>query len=353
MSDTSFPRTRLSDVADVAGVSLATASKALNGRSDVSATTRARVARAAQELGYSAGAGSYPMVTLVADEMRTTYTLEILRGAITEAMRSGVGLMTFYTPQDDIGDQPLPLSDEWFDLIRTHELVGVVVVTARLDERQLGKAREKGHLLVAIDPANALPPSVPSIGSTNWNGGVQATQHLIDLGHRRIGYIGGPEESVPARERLQGYLSALSMNDIEMDPRLVVGDSFSWSRGVELATALLSFPPNMRPTAIFGVADNVALGAYEAARRLNLRVPDDVSIVGFDDSLTALHAAPGLTTVRQSLEEMGAASIRYLVDRRAGRGTTDGPIRLATHMVIRESTTVPLSDSTLVSGAGR
>lgn len=335
------PRTRLGDVAERAGVSLATASKALNGRADVSARTRAKVASAAQELGYASGSGSYPMVALVADELRTTYTLEILRGAITESMGGGVGLMTFYTPETQLAEHPTPLSDEWFDLIRTHELVGVIVVTARLDPHQLAKGRETGHPLVAIDPANALPPWVPSIGSTNWNGGVQATQHLIDLGHRRIGYISGPQESVPATERRQGYLSALGMNHIPVDSRLVVGDSFSRQSGVEHTMALLSLPEEIRPTAIFGAADNIALGAYEAARRLGLSIPHDVSIVGFDDSLIAHHSTPGLTTVRQSLEEMGAAAVRYLINRRAGRGTTDGPIRLATEMVIRESTAPP------------
>lgn len=341
MTDSPATRTRLGDVARRAGVSVATASKALNGRSDVSARTRARVASAADELGYVTSAGSYPLVALVADEMRTTYTLEVLRGAITAAMDAGVGLMTLYTPDEGTRDQPVPLSDEWFDLIRTHDLVGVIVVTARLTDRQLAKAQEKGQLLVAIDPANALPATVPSIGSTNWNGGVDATQHLVDLGHRRIGYISGPTESVPATERLQGYLSALAMNDIAFDPRLVVGNSFTRQCGLDQTLRLLSLPDP--PTAIFCAADNVALGAYEAARRRHLSIPGDLSIVGFDDSLIAHHSTPGLTTVRQSLEEMGAAAVRYLVDRRAGRTTTGGPIRLATRLVIRESTAPPAS----------
>lgn len=334
------------DVAKGAGVSISTASKALNGRSDVSAATRRRVLAAASEVGYQAGTfgdTEYPLIALVADELLTTYTLEVIRGAATAAINAGVGLLTLYTPSHPADGGPAPLTNEWFDILRTRHFVGLIVVTAELSERHMDKAAQTGIELVVIDPANPLPLTATSIGSTNWNGGVEATQHLVDLGHRRIGYIGGPEKSVPARERFQGYLSALAMNGIKADSALLRTSDFSRESGLKAGAELLRLPAGSRPTAIFGVADNAALGAYEAARRMGLNIPDDLSVVGFDDSLIARNATPGLTTVHQSLEAMGSTAVRTLVDRAAGRPTTSGPIRLATRLVVRESTAPPVT----------
>ncbi len=339
-------KTRLVDVARAAGVSIATASKAINGRADVSAATRRKVLAAASEVGYQSGThgnAEYPLIALVADELITTYTLEVIRGAATAAIEGGVGLLTLYTPLRRKEGVPVPLTDEWFDLLRTRHFVGVIVVTAELSERQLAKAQQTGIELVVIDPANPLPATATSIGSTNWNGGVEATQHLIDLGHRRIAYVGGPEKSVPSRERYQGYLSGMAMNGITPEPNLVRGSDYSRESGLKAATELLGLPSRSRPTAIFAVADNAALGVYEAARRMGMSVPEDLSVVGFDDSLIARNATPGLTTIHQSLEGMGSTAVRTLIDRAAGRPTTVGPIRLATHLVVRESSAPPLT----------
>lgn len=333
-------------MAKAAGVSIATASKALNGRSDVSATTRRNVLAAASRVGYEPGAygdAEYPLIALVADELMTTYTLEVIRGAATSAIEAGVGLLTLYTPPEQVKRVPVPLSDEWFDILRTRHFVGVIVLTAELSEHQLGKAAQTGIEMVVIDPANPLPSTATSIGSTNWNGGVEATQHLVDLGHRRIAFVGGPEKSVPSRERFQGYLSGHAMNGITPDPDLVRGSDYSRESGLKAATELLKLPPRTRPTAVFAVADNAALGVYEAARRMGLSVPDDLSVVGFDDSLIARNATPGLTTIHQSLEGMGSTAVRTLIDRAAGRPSTTGPIRLATRLVVRESTAPPVT----------
>lgn len=335
-------RTRLDDVARHAGVSRATASKAVNGRTDVSAATRARVLAAADELGYVSTNGehrhTYPLIALVADNLTSTYTLDILRGAATTAMAHGVGLLSLYTPPETVHRDPLPLEDQWFEMVKAQDYVGVIVVTSRLSSGQLAKVRELGIALVSIDPANAMPPDFTSIGATNWNGGVEATTHLIEQGHRRIGFIRGTPGSVPATERLQGYLSALSMNELPHDPRLVAGEEFSHEGGLRAGLELLSLPEGIRPTGIFAACDDAAMGVLEAARQLGMSVPRDVSVVGFDDTLVAGLSTPGLTTVRQPLEDMGAAAVRSLMDRRAGRPTTTGPMRLATQLVVRGST---------------
>ncbi|WP_461108004.1 LacI family DNA-binding transcriptional regulator [Tessaracoccus terricola] len=342
MSELNGERVRLDDVARHAGVSRATASKAVNGRVDVSTATRARVLAAAEALGYVPTGGeqrnSYPLIALVADNLTTTYTLDILRGAATTAMAHGVALVSLYTPPNRVHHDPVPLEDQWFEMIKAQDYVGVIVVTSRLSSRQLAKVRELGIGLVSIDPANAMPPDFTSIGATNWNGGVEATQHLIEQGHTRIGFVRGTPGSVPATERLQGYLSALSMNELPHDPRLVAGEEFSHEAGVRAGLELLSLPEDVRPTGIFAANDDAALGVFQAARQLGMSVPRDVSVVGFDDTLIAGLSAPGLTTVRQPLEDMGSAAVRSLIDRRAGRPTTTGPMRLATQLVVRGST---------------
>ena len=335
---------RLSDVASKADVSRATASKAVNGRRDVAEATRARVLAAAKELGYAVRAPedpTRPLIALVSDDLRSTYSLDVLRGATKAAMERGVGLVSMYTPPEPLGTQPNPLEDGWFESISSQGWLGVVVVTSKLSSHQLEKAQRLGLALVAIDPANRMPPDFISIGATNWNGGVEATQHLVDLGHRRIGFVRGTTGSVPATERLQGYLSALTMNELPHDARLVAGNRFSHENGRDAGRKLLSLPAAIRPTGIFACSDDMALGVFEAARQLGLSVPGDVSVVGFDDTIVASLATPGLTTVRQPLEDMGAAGIRWLMDLHDGGSTTPGPVRLATSLVVRDSTAPP------------
>ncbi len=337
------PRTTLSEVASAAGVSKGTASKALNNRSDVNPETRRKVLSTARDLGYHTPppvkALTYPSVALVADNMTTFYTLEIMKGAATAALESGVALATSYTPVPGTYPRPVPLEDEWFDMVKASGYLGVIVLTLQLSSRHIAKAAELDLPLVAIDPANALPPHVTSIGATNWNGGLEATRHLISLGHTRIAYIQGKEASVPSRERLEGYLSALRMNNISPRTDLVVGNDFSYETGLTAGRELLTRPIDERPTAVFAGSDNSALGVYEAARELGLRVPDDVSVIGFDDTLMASWATPRLTTIRQPLHDMGAAGIRTVMDLAQGRPlTAAGHIRVSTTLILRDST---------------
>lgn len=338
-------RVRLDEVAARADVSKATASKALNAKADVSAATRAKVLAAAEELGYvrsdgDPGAGYRP-AALVADGLTTTYTLEVIRGAVDAAMAAGVALVTQHATAEDEPVHRTPLSDEWFDLLKANRFMGAIVITTRLSGHQLAKAREIGLPLVAIDPANQLPPSVASIGATNWNGGVDATNHLLGLGHLRIAFIKGPRNSVPSNERLQGYLSALGMAGIAPRADLVVGAEYSYEEGLAAGRALLALPADRRPTAVFAASDTSALGVVEAAREAALRVPDDLSVVGFDDTFLAELGTPQLTTVHQPLAAMGAAAVRLLVALDRREPATLGPIRLATELIVRGSTAPP------------
>lgn len=340
----------LNDIAHAAGVSKATASKALNGRKDVSQATRERVLAACEELGYSrrhaapsptAGPGSQrPTIALVADNLETTYSLEVLKGASTAAMRLGADLLLFHSSfSEDERPDPEPLTRAWVDLIASRGAVGVITLTspssAELD-RRLCTAR-LSH--VAIDPASPPAPGSESIGATNWNGGVEATRHLLALGHSRIAYIDGPENSVPNHERREGYISALRMAGVEYRPDLVDGGAFSYENGRDAGRRLLGRSSDERPTAIFAANDVNAIGVYEAARQLGIRIPYDLSVIGFDDTDLARWATPRLTTVHQPLLEMGARAVSAILSTTNGdRALGAGPIELRTRLVVRDST---------------
>lgn len=333
----------LADVAALAGVSKSAASKALNDRNDVSEETKERVLEACKELGYDhlpklLGPTRYRMVALVSDDLSANYTIEILKGAATAALDLGVALATSYIP-DPERRQPAPLSDTWLRLMARSHCLGVITVTTTITREQQRIAHLLGLPVLTIDPAAPIPAGVACIGSTNWNGGLEATQHLISLGHRRIALITGQRSSLPACERHQGYLSALSMEKIPVDEGLIRFGDFSFDAGLTHGRELLSLPKHRRPTAIVAGCDTTAMGVFEAGRELGLRFPDDVSVVGFDDTDIAQWTSPRLTTIRQPLFRMGGEAVRMIVDASKGRSLlTSTPMRLSTRLVVRDST---------------
>ena len=168
-------------------------------------------------------------------------------------------------------------------------------MTTEITPKQSRAFREAGLCLVAIDPPNALDDSLVSVGSTNFIGGTQATNHLIGLGHRRIAVAGGPIHSSVARERVHGYRSALEAADIVYDDALTRRGEFDLLRPGS-RWAWRCWPSVDPPTAIVAGCDSTALGVLEAARRLGVLIPQDLSVVGFDDSPAAVSSAPPLTT---------------------------------------------------------
>lgn len=332
-------RVTLDDVAGAAGVSKATVSKALNGRKDVSARTRSLVRRTAADLGYGGRrlvAVDLPNVAVVTDTFDTLYTLQILNGAAQECARRGYALTATYILVDTPARRMPPLSDEWLRTITAQGYVGLVLVTTEVSDHLVTLCQDLGLPLAVIDPTNRTRPDVYSIGATNWNGGLDAVQHLVSLGHRRIAFVSGPPQSQPSLERHQGYLSGLRINGIEPDAELTVGSDFTFEAGLEAARSLLSREADTRPTAFFAGSDWSAMGVLEGVRELGLRVPDDVSVVGFDDTALAMSSAPRLTTVHQPLQDMGAAAVRTLADLRSDI-TPTGAMKLNTRLVVRDS----------------
>ena len=332
-------RVTLAEIAGEAGVSLATVSKVLNGRSDVSPTTRARVERLLHGNGYlrrasPAGSAGARMIELVFHELESEWAIEIIRGVERVTREAGISLIL-----TESGDRHSP-GHAWIDGVLRRWPIGVILVFSDLAPEEKHKLRSRGVNFVVVDPADEPEPDVASIGSANWAGGLAAAQHLIALGHTRIGMISGPEDMLCSVARVDGYRSALERAGIGFDPSLLAVGDFHVAGGRRAAAQLLDL--DEPPTAIFAGSDLQALGVYEAARPRGVRIPEDLSVVGYDDLRIARWVGPPLTTIRQPLTEMAETAARMLI-----RMTEDpdAPLNqrfdLATSLVVRESTAPP------------
>ena len=231
---------------------------------------------------------------------------------------------------------------EWVEGVLRRRPLGVVLVFSTLPDELKKKLWSRAIPFVIMDPAGDPEPDVPSVGSANWAGGLAATRHLIDLGHRRVGVITGPEDMLCSLARLDGFRSALGMAGITADPALVRYGDFHVASGRTHALDLLRTPD--RPTAIFAGSDLQALGVLEAARLLGLQVPEDLSVVGYDDIPLAQWSSPALTTVNQPLVQMAEEAAQMLLRLRGSERSDAQPdtrIEFGTRLVVRDSTTTP------------
>jgi LacI family transcriptional regulator len=188
---------------------------------------------------------------------------------------------------------------------------------------------------VVIDPLSDPPPGVASVGTTNWAGAYEATTHLLELGHRRSALVTGPPHHLYSRARIAGYRSAMAAAGAEVVPELLRHGTYDRASGAEQVRALTRLPEP--PTALFICSDHMAIGGYEALAGAGLRVPADVSVVGFDDLPEARWVSPALTTVRQPLKEMGGSALRTLVRLMNGEELESPRVELATTLVVRDS----------------
>jgi len=330
-------RATLATVAASAGVSVATVSKVLNGRSDVAQATRDRVQTVLQEHDYvsssrrSAAAGRATVQVLFDGDLNA-YSTEILQGVLNTAAEVGVAVAVAMRGAGPGADRPVPWARELASAGRR----AVIAVTSELTSAHLTALARVHVPLVVIDPLNKPAARVTSVGSTNFTGGVAATEHLLSLGHRRIGHVGGPATAACSQARMHGYLAAMDAGGAEVLPGHVRTGGFLYHDGVVGGAALLDLPKP--PTAVFAGSDETALGVMEAARARGLRVPDDLSVVGFDDTQLARMASPPLTTVRQPLRQMGSVALRTALHLASGERVDSHHVELATELVVRGST---------------
>ena len=327
-----------------AGVSIATVSKVVNGRTDVGPATRQRIEQLLKEHEYVAPRretgrpSSRPTVELVFDGKLNAYGVEIIQGVLEAAGDVATAVVMSLRPR---GHQHAPQErlTAW-----ARELAGagrraVIAVVNDLTAGDLAALARARLPLVVIDPLNLPQARVTSVGSTNFAGGLVATQHLLGLGHRRIAFVGGPLSAACNQARMHGFRAAMEAEGASVSDEYVRNGRFMYEDGVALGALVLDLPA--RPTAVFAASDETAAGVIEAARARGLRIPEDLSVVGFDDTQVARFASPPLTTVRQPLREMGGVALRTALRLAAGEQLESHHVELATDLVVRDSTAPP------------
>ncbi|WP_433428317.1 LacI family DNA-binding transcriptional regulator [Nonomuraea sp. CA-141351] len=332
VEDPATPLPKLALIAREAGVSVATVSKALNGRPDVSAQTRRLIAEVLERLGYprqrlKPAKGS--LVDVVLQGLGSAYALAILEGVEEAAWRLGVDLVLSAVVDRTKHGQPPPA---WMDRISARDSAGVLLVRTMPTATQRTWMADHGIPAVIVEPPRNAPHNMPVVASTNLAGARAATEHLIGLGHERIAIVTGRPGVPSARERRAGYRRAMGAAGLKVDPRWEVCGYFQREDALTATRAMLASLPEP-PTAVFACSDVMALGVYQALGERGLQVPDDVSVVGFDDSLAAVHATPELTTVRQPWPELGAAGLTALLS-----GRPPARVEMPTTLVVRSST---------------
>ncbi|GLZ81696.1 LacI family transcriptional regulator [Actinorhabdospora filicis] len=338
-------RATIADVAARANVSSATVSRALAGNYPVAKDTRERIEAAVSALGYVVNAQARALagqatrtVGIIIQEIVDPFYAFVARGVEQEAAVTGRLCLVCCTH----GDPRQELA--FIDLLHEQRADAVILVGGAIsDKRHAGEIMARGASLrqhggLLIHCGRATPSAdIAAVEYDNEGGAFAATDHLITNGHTRILYLGGPRRMSTSADRLAGYKRALSSRNLPFDPDLVrlgaFGQPFGHTGMLEALDAGLDF------TAVFAANDSTAIGAYAALSSRGLRVPEDISMVGYDDIPAARLLKPELTTVHVPLEEMGRQAVRLAAAHADGYG--GGDIRLGTHLVLRDSVSAP------------
>ncbi|MCX4884428.1 MULTISPECIES: LacI family DNA-binding transcriptional regulator [unclassified Streptomyces] len=328
----------LAVVAREAGVSVPTASKVVNGREDVAPETRRRVTEALDRLGYVRrprfDAAKVPgLVDLVVHSLESSWSGAVLQGVEAAAHDAGLEVVVSAGLTRTRGGRP---ERGWLDKLIARGSSGVLFNLAELSVSQYTWLDQHRIPYVLIDPILEPPPGVVSVGAANWQGGVTATEHLLSLGHERIAVIAGHQRKMCSSARVAGYRSALASAGVRHRPEYVRHAGFDEAVAHRRTLDLLDL--SEPPTAVFVCSDHMALGVYRALAERGLRVPDDISVVGFDDLPESRWITPALTTIRQPLAEMAASALHLLVRMMQGDRPESTRTELSTRLVERAST---------------
>jgi len=330
-------RTTIRDIADLAGVSIATVSRVLNDRPDVAPDTRETVLQVVREHGFNRSRaarglsrGRTGFVGLTLPLIADAYFGPILSGA-SEALYEA-DLRIVLSPTLHEHDREVSLLER----LVSESTDGAILILPEESEDELRALQSLGYPFVVVDPRERPPDGIPCVSAMHASGAKQATEHLLGLGHRRIGAIAGQKHWYATEERLLGMRAALAGAGMLADPELIRFTDWQEPRGLAAAEELLRLADP--PTAIFAFNDNVAIGAMNAARDLGLRVPNDISIVGFDDTALSTIVRPQLTTVRQPLAELGRTGVSLLARLIEGQRLDALRMELSTTLVVRDTT---------------
>ena len=321
----------IQDVAKAAGVSVSTVSRVLNEKVDVASETQDRIIAIIGKLGYTSNLAARSMrsrrknlIGLVVTDIGL-YSIEIMMGVNRAIAESKFDLLVYTT--GDIQKTGTALNQQHcVSLLNNSVTDGVIIVSSAAADFITDAP------IVSVDP-HVINPNHPSVQGTNYQGAVDAMEYLLDLGHRRIGFICGRPEIASAQRRLKGYQDALVNAGIGLDDDLVVPGDFAQNTAYKSARQLLLM--NHPPTAIFAANDQSAIGVFQAAAELGVKVPGNLSVVGFDNISEAKHI--GLTTIDQFLEEMGYVAIQMLIKLINDEPLGEDVHKMKTKLIVRTS----------------
>ncbi|HVU77052.1 MAG TPA: LacI family DNA-binding transcriptional regulator [Gaiellaceae bacterium] len=330
-------RATIRDIADLAGVSIATVSRVLNDRPDVAPGTREQVLQVVREQGFQTNRGARALssgrtglIGLTLPLVNDSYFGPILFGASEALYEREMRIQLCPTLHQHDREASL------IDRLTHGSTDGAILMLPEESNEELLNLQTIGYPFVVVDPRETPPDGIPCVSAMHAAGAKAATEHLLTLGHRRIGAIGGQPGWYANDERMMGFRAALATAGLLPDSDLILYSDWRISSGEAAAEELLSRPDP--PTAVFAFNDNVAIGVINVARRLGLSVPEDLSVVGFDDTVQATIVTPTLTTVRQPLAELGRLGVSLLMRLVEGQRLDALRIELATTLVVRDST---------------
>jgi len=342
MSEIANGRATIREIAELAGVSIATVSRVVNGREDVSPETRELVQRVVRERGYTANrnarglsAGKTGLIGATVPMLHHAYFSYILAGAAEGLYEQDMRLVLSPTMHEHHREVSL------LERLMHGTTDGAVIILPEESSEELELLLNHGYRFVVIDPLLPLNERIPAVSAAHAAGADQAMKHLLSLGHTRIAAITGPRGWKATEDRRRGYYAALAAAGIMPDPQLEVESNFEIGGGAVAAEQLLALPEP--PTAIFCFNDNMAVGAMQTARARGVGIPEDLSIVGFDDLEEAEIVTPALTTIRQPLAEMGRIAVSLLMRLLDNQRLEALHVELGTRLVVRDSTAPPRS----------
>jgi LacI family transcriptional regulator len=332
--------TTIKDIAKAAGVSVTTVSRALTGYSDVSEKTREKIKKIAKDLNYSPNTLARSLVMnksktigllisgLNRGSIKDNFTFEVLVGINQYVGETDYDLVIFSTTSSKQREKT------YSQICRERRVDGAIIQGIRTDDPYLREVVDNDIPCVLID----IPIQSDNVGyitTDNVLGAKKAVSHLIELGHRNIAIVNGHEFAFVSRQRLEGYYQALEGSGLSIKPQWVVNGNFDEIKAQEQASLLLNQYPEI--TAIFCASDIMAMGVMKAAKLLNKKIPDDLSIVGYDDIILAEHLTPALTTIAQDKVQMGYEAAKLLINMLENKGDPH-IVTLPTNLMMRGTT---------------
>jgi LacI family transcriptional regulator len=322
------------DVAAAAGVSVTTVSRVLNDKDDVAPKTSARVREVIRELGYASSLAARSMrsrrtnvLGLIVPDLAQPYSLLVTKGVQRMALASGYDLLVYASAVRN-ATSLAHREQQQVALLNGSVTDGLIIVTPH------ASSYRTMYPLVAVDP-HSENADFAAVLSRNFHGVQAAMSYLLDLGHRRIGFIGGRPDLQSAVRRLEAYCHSLLSRGLVVDEALIKVGNYERTVAHQAALELLCAEPPV--TAIMAASDDMAFGVYDAARALGIRIPTELSVVGFDNIPDALLVDPPLTTVDQAIEGMGALAAEIVIKLIAGQAPDQLVYKVPTHLVVRQS----------------